>query len=79
MCVWRRMGAVLKRVVVFFFMKTLKKVPEIRKWELRTRVPVLRTRVPNFGHIYRHAIETPEGGRLDLIFLKFSLSKTRLK
>ena len=45
-----------------------------RKWELQTRVPVLRTRVPNFGHIYRHAIETPEGGRLGLIFFsKFSL------
>ena len=51
-------------------MKTLPKVPEIRKWELQTRVPVLRTRVPNFGHIYRHAIETPEGGRLDLIFFE---------
>jgi len=28
------------------------------------------TRVPNFGHIYRRAIETPEGGRLDLIFFE---------
>ena len=60
-----------------FFMKTLQKVPEIRKWELRTRVPVLRTRVPNFGHIYRHAIETPEGGRLDLISPRNSPYKLR--
>ena len=61
------------RGLVCFFMKTLQKAWKSRKWEVRTRVPVLRTRVPNFGHIYRHAIETPEGGRLDLIFSKFSL------
>ena len=74
-CVWRRLGAVRARACVFF-MKTLQKAWKSRKWELRTRVPVVRTRVPNFGHIYRHAIETPEGGRLDLIFSKFYLLKS---
>ena len=45
-----------------------------RKCGLRTRVPVLRTRVPNFGYMDGGNTEIPGLSRLDLIFSKFSLS-----
>ena len=40
----------------------------------------LKFLIPNFEHVYRHAIETPEGDRLDLIFFEIlpTVRKPRL-
>ena len=62
------------RGLVSFLAKTRQKPSKSRKkCGLRTRVFVLGTRVPNFGHRDRKYTETPVNGRLDLIFSKFSL------
>ena len=55
-------------------MKMHQKTWKSRKCGLRTRVPLIGTRVPNFGYIDRTHTETPGFGRFDLIFSRFSLT-----
>ena len=74
---WGLRGCRKRRACAFlcvFFVENGPKTWGNRKCGLRTRVPVLRTRVPNFGYMDGANTEIPGLSRLDLIFSKFSLT-----